>query len=371
MPSILCIEDEVDLREEVVESLRESGYETYEASNGTEGMDIIFRMKPDLVLCDITMPKMNGFELLDTLRVKHPELANTPFVFLSALADRTDVISGKQLGADDYLIKPVDFDNLQATIKSRLGQVERMNILKERELSEVREEVMLVLPHELRTPLNHIIGFSELIKEEFFGPIGNEKYLEYAQEIHKAGNNLNETVKNVLELADVVSQRRKPKIEHCNIADCIEEVFQYHSGQADRDEISLICEVFENTPMVSGDRSLVCQVLSALVSNAIKFSTSDGRVELVVGKASDPGWVQIEIRDRGFGIPSSGLEEVLKPFSQLDKGMNRRFDGLGIGLTLAKVATECMGGSFDITSVINMGTTVILVLPEWTGECIN
>jgi len=371
MTSILCIEDEKDLREDVVDQLRETGYDTYEASNGVEGMDIIRRVCPDLVLCDITMPKMNGYQLLEELRANHPEHAETPFIFLSALADRKDVIAGKQLGADDYLTKPVDFGDLQSTIQARLGQVERMTALKEREISDIRTEIMLLLPHELLTPLNHIIGFSEVLTQQIYGPIGNGKYLEYIKGIHESGLHLNGTLTSILTLADIVSKKRLPETKPSKVSSCIEEIFEYHRREASEAAVDFICDVAPDTPLVSGDRALIRQALSALISNAIKFSPTKGRVVLTAKKGGEPGWVQFDVGDDGAGMSANDLEEAMKPFSQLDKGMSRRFEGLGIGLTLAKALTESMGGTFVVRSAVNTGTTVTLLLPEWAEECIH
>jgi class 3 adenylate cyclase len=123
---ILCIEDEEPLRRLITAELRDAGYETIEAADGRAGLAAIREHQPDLVLCDVNMPGMNGYELLSQLRDNHPHLAEAPFVFLSALADRRDVIAGKRLGADDYLTKPVDIEVLIATVEARLMQVERL-----------------------------------------------------------------------------------------------------------------------------------------------------------------------------------------------------------------------------------------------------
>ena len=134
MTKILCIEDEFALREDIVEELRDAGYETIEATNGQEGLDAIVKHSPDLVLCDVAMPVMGGHALVSTLRENHTLYADLPFIFLSALADRTDVIAGKKLGADDYLTKPIDFELLVVTVEARLRQVSRMQAKKQQQL---------------------------------------------------------------------------------------------------------------------------------------------------------------------------------------------------------------------------------------------
>jgi len=134
MAKILCVEDEELIRKLIVEELQDEGHETIEAANGEEGLDAILTYKPDLVLCDVNMPVMDGHELLTKLRGNHPELADMPFIFLSALADRKDVISGHQVGADDYLTKPIDFEMLVVSVQSRLNQVGRMDVRKQQQM---------------------------------------------------------------------------------------------------------------------------------------------------------------------------------------------------------------------------------------------
>jgi DNA-binding response OmpR family regulator len=146
MAKILCIEDEDDLRQDIVDELTEAGYDVIAADNGVDGLESIIADNPDLVLCDITMPRMDGHTLLSELRENYPSCADLPFVFLSALADRTDVIAGKQLGADDYLTKPIDFELLLATIDSRLRQVGRMNERKEEQMVKLFKALAAATP---------------------------------------------------------------------------------------------------------------------------------------------------------------------------------------------------------------------------------
>lgn len=134
MAKILCVEDEEVIRQLVVEELQDEGHETIEAANGQEGLDAILKYKPDLVLCDVNMPVMGGHELLEKLRESHPELADMPFIFLSALADRKDIIAGSKLGADDYLTKPIDFEMLLISVDTRLNQVSRMDDRKQHQM---------------------------------------------------------------------------------------------------------------------------------------------------------------------------------------------------------------------------------------------
>lgn len=123
---ILCVEDDVQIRELIVEELEDAGFVVQEAGNGQEGLDAMCAAAPDLVLCDITMPVMTGLEMLATIRRGHPELDDIPFIFLTAMSDRAARLAGLDLGADRYLTKPVDFDVMLAEIRATFNQVDRL-----------------------------------------------------------------------------------------------------------------------------------------------------------------------------------------------------------------------------------------------------
>jgi DNA-binding NarL/FixJ family response regulator len=125
-PVILCVEDEEELRRDIADELAEVGYAVIEACNGEEALDLLGAARPNLILCDISMPGLNGYEVLKAVQAKGPDHVDVPFVFLSALGDPREVVEGKRLGADDYLVKPIDYDLLLATVHARLRQIARI-----------------------------------------------------------------------------------------------------------------------------------------------------------------------------------------------------------------------------------------------------
>lgn len=145
MASILCIEDEVHLRELIAEDLEASGHQIYQARDGVEGLQMALRHKPDLVVSDVTMPRMDGKEFVKTVRNEHPDLAEMPVIFLTALTDRSDLLDGIQNGADDYLTKPIDFELLQLKVQSALRQSSRM--IERKNVEQVRLYNALTTPH--------------------------------------------------------------------------------------------------------------------------------------------------------------------------------------------------------------------------------
>ena len=140
MATILCIEDEATLRGDIAEELEEAGHKVLQAADGAAGLEIILTQYPDLVISDISMPVMNGFDLLKKVRAERPDLANMPVIFLSALANRDDVVQGLKQGADEYLTKPIDFTLLAAKVEALLRQSERVRQKKEEEATEQVKE---------------------------------------------------------------------------------------------------------------------------------------------------------------------------------------------------------------------------------------
>src|SRR5690606_20677631 len=125
-PIVLCVEDEDDLRRDIADELIEAGYEVIEARDGGQALELMRTARPDLILCDISMPGLNGYEILKAVQASGPDHADIPFVFLSALGDPREIVQGKRLGADDYLVKPIDYDLLLATVQARLRQIARI-----------------------------------------------------------------------------------------------------------------------------------------------------------------------------------------------------------------------------------------------------
>jgi len=144
---ILCIEDEPLLLQDLVEELEDAGYEAIPAADGQAALDQLKQVTPDLILCDIMMPRMSGPELLAHVREKLPALSRVPFIFLTALATREDIIRGKKLGADDYLTKPLDFDMLLATVEARLKEVDRIDHAHKEQLLKIEKAIRHLSPH--------------------------------------------------------------------------------------------------------------------------------------------------------------------------------------------------------------------------------
>src|SRR5688572_11378259 len=182
MQKILVIEDTPDVRELITDTLRFNGYETVCAADGEAGIQAALAHLPDLILCDVQMPRKDGFEVLADLR-RRPSTATIPFVFLTGQSDKFHMRQGMNLGADDFLAKPFMLQELMAAVKARLKKHETVTARSDEKLSQQRDSISLALPHELMTPLNGIIGFSSILMSDA-ATLSHADVGEFAQHIH-------------------------------------------------------------------------------------------------------------------------------------------------------------------------------------------
>jgi signal transduction histidine kinase len=355
LAQILLIDDEVALARVLAEFLEAEGHETRVAANGEEGLEALRRHPPDLVVCDINMPRLDGFGVLKQVRAD-PQLATLPFVFLTSEADvRAGIVSG----ADDYLLKPVSSDDLLAAVAARLARREATRKETDRRLGEVRLAVAALLPHELRTPLTTILGSARLL-QEFHGDFGPKEIEEMAAGILKAAERLHRMTENYILYADLETRRLSgsgpnPLLGVSGAADVRSAAMEAaaHRGRARDLRLDL-----HDAPLPMGPAYLR-KAVTELVDNGFKFSPGETEVRVSLGK--EAGHVRLEVRDHGHGM-TAGQVQALGAFQQFDR---HRFEqqGSGMGLTLVRGIAEATGGSFRVESRPEEGTSVRIDWP--------
>jgi len=224
-----------------------------------------------------------------------------------------------------------------------------------------KSEFLANMSHELRTPLNAVIGFSEIISGEVLGPIGNEKYLEYARDMNASGRHLLELINDILDLTKITAEKLDLADDVVNVGELIDSCVRMVARRAAAQNINLVRVVAPEVNCVRGDERRLRQVVLNLLTNSVKFTPSGGSI--AVRASVEHGRMIIEVRDTGVGISEADLPMVLEPFGQVDNAFNRSGGGTGLGLPLTKKLVELHGGIFVIESVPNQGTVVRVILP--------
>lgn len=357
MTKILVIEDNKDLCEDIVEMLDLEGYEAFKAENGKIGIKIAQREHPDLIICDIMMPEMNGFEVLEILRA-NSDTAVIPFIFLTAKTERLDMRQGMVLGADDYLTKPFDVDELLNSIATQLQKRDDMNADVDRRMEQLRENIVTALPHELRISLNTIIGYSDILQAEA-QILRPDQVILWSGHIHDAAYRIYHLVENYLyyvRLQMMIEKGESIKVEEIigNIAPIIGSL-AHRIAETHKRVDDLVVEV-EDSSELKLNHSDIIKIVHELLDNAFKFSAKGQAVRITA--CVEDSFYAIYFRDEGIGI-SSEQSENIGAYMQFDRWLHEQ-QGVGLGLAVVKQFAELYNAEFTIKGVLEQGSTACI-----------
>jgi CheY-like chemotaxis protein len=274
---ILCVEDENEIRENIAEILRDEGFEVFEAENGKKGFEVFMQEKPDLVISDIMMPEVDGYGLLKMIREsKNVKNNTTPFIFLSALGQKDNVIKGVGLSANDYLVKPIDFDLMLAKVKEKTANALKVQASHERSIGNLKSQVATVLPNELHTYLDIIVQTSAILKTSPYGDFLSNRTLDDINRIYLNAMKLKSSITNSLD-ASVIEAKLNSDEEIFMIIDFINE-FNGGLSQKIRDRIT-IEPPFEadKMPKVKADKTVLVDALRRIFASLLKIE-ADAKV---------------------------------------------------------------------------------------------
>jgi CheY-like chemotaxis protein len=357
MKKILVVEDESDLREEIRDELTIAGYEVIVAKDGNEGLDYALSHKPDLVLCDIMMPGMDGNQLLEKLR--YDSNANLiQFVFITALADREDIRKGMKLGADDYLTKPFTRDELLDTIHSRLSKLITIENKLQKEMNHLRKEIIDYVPHELRTPLNGILGLASYLSIIDAADIDAEKIREAGNLINESGQVLYSTLSKYLLYIQLIT---KPSLisssDELNTASEIISAIGNETAKRYKRPDDLKMNIEDITLFASVSEFSI--IINELLDNAFKFSESGTFVSATFLKKDSAA--EFSVHNYGIVFPEGSIDKI-GAFVQFERPRHEIM-GSGLGLIIVKMIAGLKNGLLSISGNVENGTTVTVSLP--------
>ncbi len=358
---ILIIDDEAPLRQLICAALRGKGFKVLEADGGNTGVELARQHLPDLILCDVMMPRVDGFAALAALR-QNPTTAAIPCILMTGRPDSAGMRHGMSLGADDYLPKPFTIEELFLAVQARLKKQQAIKQMAEKQLADLRSNISLALPHELFTPLSGIIGFAEIISGDI-AHLEPKDISEIGKAILASSKRLHRLVENFLIYAQIellnadaakvqFLRQNRIRVSRGLIEDT---AFAQAHGAERAGDLRL--------SVVDGDLTILEEyfkkILTELLDNAFKFS-DPGTIVTLQSEIKENSY-QFSISDSGRGMTAEQIAGI-GAYMQFERKLYEQ-QGSGLGLAIAKRLTELHGGLLTIHSKPGEGTSIMVSLP--------
>jgi len=358
-PLILAVDDERS-NLALLERLLQSRYRIITAPNGFQALDLLAENAVDLVLLDIMMPQMTGLQTLEKIRA-NPQTTKTPVILISALSDSEDISRGLELGANDYLAKPIDIDVALARVKTQVTlkqhQDERESLIAELQAAqELKDRFLQIASHDLKGPLMNMRMVMSLLKPSMGDIADGETILGLANQSLDLMHSL---IKDFLDTAAMQNGALELRLDNLPLESFISKVVAEHEQNAERKNIGLEVRNIEGT--VRADVKRFHQVVGNLVSNAIKYSPSDTTVRLWT--ECDDSTVSIFIADEGPGIPAAEQGKLFTQFGKLSPRPTGNESSTGLGLWIVKQLVNLQGGEVGLISPPEGGSTFWVRMP--------
>ncbi|MEZ5839090.1 MAG: hybrid sensor histidine kinase/response regulator [Hyphomicrobiales bacterium] len=363
---VLVVDDDPLLREIVVANLRRYAFDVSVAENGREALDFMAENAVDIVISDLDMPVMTGYELLSKLR-KDVVLRYVPVVVITGSEDANACERALSLGATAFLTKPLNWALFVHNLWYVLNNSKRENAIREARkaaeaASRMKDNMISVVSHELRTPLNSIIGFARLLIDEVAGPMGSADYRDYAREIEGAGRNMERLVSDLFLFSGILAGTQARNDDDYTVETLVVPPARQLAEAAKARGITLECVMDQPFAELTCDRTLVRRAITELVDNAIHAAPEGGKVRIEAHVARHR--LQVVVTDNGKGLPEHMREQVFDPFFQVESAMTRQRNGLGLGLTVARGIARLHRGSCALEAQEGGGTLARLVIAD-------
>jgi two-component system sensor histidine kinase/response regulator len=363
-PIVLVVDDDPQMREVVSLVLGDEGYRVLQAGHGEAALSLMEHARPDLILSDAMMPGMDGFTLCKQVRA-HPQWSHIPFVFLTARGQRTDLRHGMDLGADDYLMKPFEPEELLSAIRARLGRAAQAQTGIRKATDELRDTVIRTLSHEFRTPLTLILGYTELLEANTSG-LTDQEFHEFLQGLRAGSGRLENLVEDFLLLSQLqtgafADQRRRLPRQMVEPDRVVSRTLERFASQASARNVELALHAWAAGTLVAMGEQDLTEIVRRLTDNTIKFSKQGGGQVALSTRQEEGFWV-LDVADTGIGMPQEALSWIFEAFRQVDRPRMEQ-QGAGLGLAIVRGLAELYGGCVTVKSEPGKGSTFTVRLP--------
>jgi len=361
---ILVVEDHKPLLEGIHDILEAEGYTVFTATDGVQALQIMEETRADLIVADIMMPVMDGYALYREIRSR-PAWVPIPFIFLTAKADKEDVLKGKDMGAEDYISKPFDPQELVVAVRARLGRARDIRKVTEVEFDELKRQIVTALGHELRTPLTYVRGYTELALDDV-SSLSTDELQELLLGVKRGADRLALLVEDLLFLVRLDTGRVEAEFRllaavQGNLDTILVRAAQRYEEQAAASGVTLETMVQPGLPPVRMCEPIFAEALGRLIDNGIKFSQGEGKRVTLSAHAMDD-WVEVAVSDQGVGIPAEEISHLFERFRQIGRDKMEQ-QGIGVGLFIAQALIHMHGGEITAESEPGVGSTFTIRLP--------
>jgi signal transduction histidine kinase len=341
--------------------LRQEGYSLSFATSGKQALDMVVSDTFDLILLDVMMPEMDGFEVCKRLK-QQPDIRDIPVIFLTAKAEAESVVNGFELGAVDYVTKPFNVKELLARVKAHLTIIQQRRQLEQ--LNASKDTFLSMIAHDLRSPFSALQHLIHLTAEQITAS-GHTTLEQTMKLIETSTDNLHALLENLLTWSRIQRGVMEYHPHTMDVHVIVTRNVELLASNAEQKQMSLKNMVAEQL-LVSADMDMIDAVVRNLISNALKFTEAGGSIE--VRATHDERHVTVSVSDTGIGIAEEHLSKLFRIDAKYKRLGTAREKGTGLGLILCKEFVEQHGGTIRVESEVGKGTTFSFTLPKVLGK---
>jgi len=353
---ILIVDDIAQNIQILQHILKIKDYQISFSMNGKQALEMVKTTTYDLILLDIMMPEMSGFDVCNALK-NDDATKDLPIIFISAQNDIDSIVKGFKLGAVDYITKPFNSSELLARVKTHLELKHAREALQE--LNATKDKFFSIIAHDLRNPFNSIIGFSSLLLSNY-DLYDKERVIKFIQRIHNSGESIFKLLENLLQWSRIQTNRMEFTPETINLKQLVDATLSVVTNNAEAKQINLTNLILEDI-MIVVDSNMISTVIRNLVSNAIKFTHENGQITISSKLLNDI--VEVTISDTGVGMPDDDLKKLFRIDTQFTVPGTANEKGSGLGLILCKEFIEKNNGIIWAESSLGKGSDFKFTLP--------